>query len=55
VALDVKAAMPKSMGGAARRTRKLFVGGTGELTDANLRDHFSAFGVIEDCAVSVCG
>ena len=50
--LDTKAAMPKSMGGAAKLTKKMFVGGTGELTDEDLRDYFSQFGTIDDAAVS---
>jgi RNA recognition motif-containing protein len=45
--------MPKSMGGAAKLTKKMFVGGTGELTDEDLRDYFSQFGTIDDAAVSM--
>ena len=31
--------------------RKLFVGGTGDVDDAEFRAHFAAFGVIEDCVL----
>lgn len=50
--LDAKAAVPKAHLGTAKLTKKMFVGGTGELTDQDFKDHFSQFGDIEDAAVS---
>lgn len=50
--LDAKAAVPKAHLGTAKLTRKMFVGGTGELTDQDFVEHFSQFGEIEDAAVS---
>jgi len=50
--LDAKAAVPKAHLGTAKLTKKMFVGGTGDLTDQDFRDHFSQFGDIEDAAVS---
>lgn len=51
--LDAKAAVPKAHLGTAKLTKKMFVGGTGELTDEDFREHFAQFGEIEDAAVSV--
>jgi len=50
--LDAKAAVPKAHLGTAKLTKKMFVGGTGDLTDADFKEHFSQFGEIEDAAVS---
>jgi hypothetical protein len=53
--LDAKAAVPKAHLGNAKLTKKMFVGGTGDLTDEDFRQHFAQFGAIEDAAVSVRG
>lgn len=50
--LDAKAAVPKAHLGTAKLTKKMFVGGTGDLTDQDLKDHFGQYGDIEDAAVS---
>lgn len=50
--LDAKASVPKAHLGTAKLTKKMFVGGTGELTDTDFREHFSQYGEIEDAAVS---
>jgi hypothetical protein len=50
--LDAKAAVPKAHLGNAKLTKKMFVGGTGDLTDEDFRQHFAQFGAIEDAAVS---
>lgn len=50
--MDAKAAVPKAQLGTAKLTKKMFVGGTGELTDEDFREHFSQYGDIEDAAVS---
>jgi hypothetical protein len=49
--LDAKASVPKAHLGTAKLTKKMFVGGTGELTDTDFREHFSQYGDIEDAAV----
>ncbi|WIA12959.1 hypothetical protein OEZ85_006574 [Tetradesmus obliquus] len=49
--LDAKAAVPKAHLGTAKLTKKMFVGGTGDLTDDDFRQHFAQFGEIEDAAV----
>lgn len=51
--LDAKAAVPKAHLGTAKLTKKMFVGGTGELTDADFLEHFSQYGEIDDAAVCV--
>lgn len=51
--LDAKAAVPKAHLGNAKLTKKMFVGGTGELTDADFQQHFSQYGEIEDAAVGL--
>jgi hypothetical protein len=51
--LDAKAAVPKAHLGTAKLTKKMFVGGTGELTDQDFQEHFSQYGDIEDAAVGV--
>jgi hypothetical protein len=50
--LDAKAAVPKAHLGTAKLTKKMFVGGTGDLIDQDLKDHFGQYGDIEDVAVS---
>jgi hypothetical protein len=52
--LDAKAAVPKAHLGTAKLTKKMFVGGTGELTDTDFLEHFSQYGEIDDAAVRVC-
>jgi hypothetical protein len=51
--LDAKAAVPKAHLGTAKLTKKMFVGGTGDLTDEDFRQHFAQFGEVEDAAVSI--
>ena len=53
--LDAKAAVPKAHLGTAKLTKKMFVGGTGDLTDEDFKEHFSQYGEIEDAAVSGLG
>jgi hypothetical protein len=53
--LDAKAAVPKAHLGNAKLTKKMFVGGTGDLTDEDFRQHFAQFGTIEDAAVRTTG
>ncbi|GAB4824124.1 hypothetical protein N2152v2_011170 [Parachlorella kessleri] len=48
--VDVKAAVPKDQGGS-KLTKKMFVGGTGEITDDDFRAYFAQFGNITDCVV----
>lgn len=43
--VDAKAAVPRDQGGG-KLTRKMFVGGIGEVSDAEFRNHFAAFGSI---------
>lgn len=49
--VDVKAAVPKTSGGGSQLTKKMFVGGTGETTDDELKAHFSEYGDIEDALI----
>lgn len=48
--VDAKAAVPKDQGGG-RMTKKMFVGGTIDITDAEFREYFSRFGTIEDATI----
>lgn len=48
--VDVKAAIPKDQGGS-KLTKKMFVGGTGEISDEEFRAYFAQFGNIVDCVV----
>lgn len=48
--IEAKAAVPKTSG-TSSLTKKMFVGGTGEVTDEEFRDYFSQFGQIEDAAI----
>lgn len=43
--VDAKAAVPRDQGGG-KLTRKMFVGGMGELPDDAFRAHFAPFGTI---------
>ncbi|KAI8467909.1 MAG: hypothetical protein J3K34DRAFT_479842 [Monoraphidium minutum] len=49
--IDVKAAVPKHLGGNTRLTRKLFVGGTRSLRTEEFVEHFAQFGTIEDAVI----
>jgi len=49
--IEAKAALPKRLGGSAQLTKKMFVGGTGEITDEEFRQHFDKYGEIEDAVV----
>ncbi|KAI8470913.1 MAG: hypothetical protein J3K34DRAFT_520962 [Monoraphidium minutum] len=49
--VDAKAAVPKHLGGNARLTRKLFVGGTKNLRTEEFVEHFAQFGTIEDAVI----
>ncbi|KAK9823203.1 hypothetical protein WJX72_001083 [[Myrmecia] bisecta] len=49
--VEAKAAIPKNSGSAGTLTKKMFVGGTGEVSDEEFRAHFEAFGEIEDCVI----
>jgi hypothetical protein len=53
--VDVKAAVPRHLGGCARPTRKLFIGGTKDLQHDEFVEHFSQFGTIEDAVVRAAG
>lgn len=48
--VDAKAAVPKDQGGG-RMTKKMFVGGTIDITDAEFREYFSRFGRIDDATI----
>lgn len=43
--VDAKAAVPKDQGGG-KLTRKMFVGGIGEVSDAEFQAHFANFGAM---------
>lgn len=43
--VDAKAAVPRDQGGG-KLTRKMFVGGIGEVSDDEFRNHFAVFGTI---------
>lgn len=49
--VEAKAAVPKGVGSGSNLTKKLFVGGTGELTDEDFREYFSQYGVIQDAVI----
>lgn len=49
--VEAKAAVPKGVGSGSNLTKKLFVGGTGELTDADFREYFKKFGEIQDAVI----
>ncbi|EIE22873.1 hypothetical protein COCSUDRAFT_66433 [Coccomyxa subellipsoidea C-169] len=49
--VEAKAAVPKNSGNSPMLTRKMFVGGTGEISDEEFRDYFLGFGEIEDSVV----
>lgn len=42
--------MPKDQGGG-KLTKKMFVGGTGEVSDEDFQAYFAQFGNIVDCVV----
>jgi hypothetical protein len=43
--VDAKAAVPRDQGGG-KLTRKMFVGGLGEVSDSEFLAHFSNFGAV---------
>lgn len=49
--VEAKAAVPRNQGGSSQMTKKMFVGGTGEVTDDEFKDYFAQFGIIEDAAI----
>lgn len=49
--MDVKAAVPKSAGGNQKLTKKMFVGGTGEITDEDFKAYWEQYGEVEDAVV----
>eukprot|EP00210_Caulerpa_lentillifera_P005513 g5272.t1 len=49
--IEAKAAVPRRLGGCAQLTKKMFVGGTGEISDEEFRRHFAKYGDIEDAAI----
>lgn len=49
--VEAKAAVPKGVGSGSNLTKKLFVGGTGELTDVDFREYFKKFGDIQDAVI----
>jgi len=46
--VEAKAAVPKGIGSGSNLTKKLFVGGTGELSDEEFKQYFEKFGDIQD-------
>eukprot|EP00457_Paulinella_chromatophora_P009275 gb/GEZN01009337.1/.p1 GENE.gb/GEZN01009337.1/~~gb/GEZN01009337.1/.p1 ORF type:complete len:332 (-),score=23.15 gb/GEZN01009337.1/:209-1204(-) len=52
--IEVKLAVPRETmgrGGSINRTKKIFCGGLGELTEDQLRAHFSSYGTVTDCMI----
>lgn len=49
--IEAKAAVPRRFGGCSQLTKKMFVGGTGEVSDDEFRHHFVKYGEIEDAAI----
>lgn len=54
--IEVKAAVPRSRGGSSRAGSKLFVGGVPrEVGTEEFREHFEAYGEVEDAAIVLDG
>ncbi|GFR41353.1 hypothetical protein Agub_g2036 [Astrephomene gubernaculifera] len=51
VKLEPRAALPRDKAGTGERCQKIFVGGTGDVTDEELRNHFSQYGEIQDSVI----
>ncbi|CAL5229182.1 g12460 [Coccomyxa viridis] len=49
--IEAKAAVPKNSGNSPTLTRKMFVGGTGEIGDEEFKEYFMQYGEIEDSVV----
>eukprot|EP00210_Caulerpa_lentillifera_P001593 g1531.t1 len=49
--VEAKAAVPKGVGSGSNLTKKLFVGGTGELSDEDFRCYFDSYGDIQDAVI----
>ncbi|CAD7702390.1 unnamed protein product [Ostreobium quekettii] len=49
--VEAKAAVPKNAGGSSNLTKKMFVGGTGELSDQDFKLYFDPYGEIEDAVI----
>ena len=43
--------MPRNSSSGPGLTKKMFVGGTGEVSDEDFKTYFDQFGEIEDCVV----
>ncbi|GIL43462.1 hypothetical protein Vafri_934 [Volvox africanus] len=49
--VEPRAALPRDKAGTGERCQKIFVGGTGDITDEELRNHFSQYGEIQDSVI----
>ncbi|DBA69944.1 TPA: hypothetical protein ACH3X2_012437 [Trebouxia sp. C0005] len=49
--VEAKAAVPRNSGSGNSLTKKMFVGGTGDIADEEFSQYFSQFGEIEDCVI----
>ncbi|KAG2440508.1 hypothetical protein HYH02_010386 [Chlamydomonas schloesseri] len=51
VKVEPRAALPRDKAGTGERCQKIFVGGTGDITDEELRGHFAQYGEIQDSVI----
>lgn len=49
--IEAKAAVPRNSNSGNTLTKKMFVGGTGEISDEEFRAYFAQYGDIDDCVV----
>lgn len=49
--VEAKAAVPKGVGSGNNLTKKLFVGGTGDLSDEDFRSYFESYGEVQNSLV----
>ncbi|KAK9868052.1 hypothetical protein WJX84_004457 [Apatococcus fuscideae] len=49
--VEAKAAVPKNSSSGSSLTKKMFVGGTGDIDDETFRQYFEQFGDIDDCVI----
>ncbi|CAD7702233.1 unnamed protein product [Ostreobium quekettii] len=49
--VEAKAAVPKNAGGSSNLTKKMFVGGTGEISDQDFKLYFDPYGEIDDAVI----